>query len=65
MSRLATMSRFAEPEDQEPEVLAYCERCTEELVEGAEVVKCQEEYFCDMDCLSRYYDIKEITMGDE
>lgn len=65
MSRLATMSRFAEPEEVEPEELDTCCYCGEPLVEGQEVTKFDEDYYCDDFCCHLQNDIKTITLGDE
>lgn len=65
MSRISSMARFAEPDEKEPQVIAFCCSCDEPLRGGAEVVKIDIEYLCDMDCLKEYYDINYITLGDE
>lgn len=57
MSRLDTMARFDEPEDEV--VGGYCESCTEELYKGQSVVKFEDEVFCDRECFLSYMDIKE------
>lgn len=57
MSRLDTMARFAEPEDEV--VGGYCDCCNEELYQGQTVVKFDGELFCNRDCFMSYMDVKE------
>ncbi|MED4619530.1 hypothetical protein [Priestia megaterium] len=56
------MSRFAEPDDREPEVYGYCHCCGESLVEGQDIVTVYEYWYCDTDCLRE--DRKDITLGE-
>lgn len=66
MSRLQTMARFAEPDVRdEPKILAYCCHCDEPLEEGTEAVKFDNELFCDRYCLCKYYDIKDVVIGED
>ncbi|CDQ21745.1 hypothetical protein [Halobacillus karajensis] len=51
MSRLETMARFAEPDDREPEIYSNCWHCGDDLVEGQKIVKIEQYFFCDSECL--------------
>lgn len=51
MSRLATMSRFEEPNEKEPKVYSNCHHCGSYLFEGQEIVILEQYFFCDIDCL--------------
>lgn len=64
MSRLATMSRFFEPD--EPKKMATCESCYEALYEGDTALKYDGCYFCDDECFFESMpEVKVITLGDE
>ena len=62
VSRLDTMSRFAEPDEKEPEVYGHCYCCGEPLVEGQDIVTVYEYWYCDTDCLRE--DREDITLGE-
>lgn len=66
MSRLSTMSRFAEPNHRdEPKVVAFCCECTEPLYQGQEAISFEGELFCDRYCFDVYYNVREITVGED
>lgn len=59
MSRLHTMARFSEPDDEE--AVAYCHKCSEELYEGEEAFNDKEKHglLCP-NCFEKYV-IEEYT----
>jgi zinc-finger of the FCS-type, C2-C2 len=62
MTRLDTMARFAEPEEEK--VLSECVYCDSDLYEGDTVFKYDAEHYCSIECVA--YDLTEIeTLGDE
>ncbi|UDY80677.1 hypothetical protein [Geobacillus phage GR1] len=58
MSRLHTMSRFAEP-DPEPNPITYCEECDEPIYDGQHVVWYDGDYFCSEKCLINFIGAEE------
>jgi len=61
MSRLQTMARFDE-EIPEERVGGFCVNCNEPLYEGQEVVKFDNELFCDVECFKQHMDVREETL---
>lgn len=61
MNRIKTMSRFEEP--SLAEIGAYCCECCEALEIGQEVIKFEDEHFCDLYCFTKYYDVKEVILS--
>jgi zinc-finger of the FCS-type, C2-C2 len=63
MSRIDTMARFAEP-DNEPEALSECAYCDSELYAGDDVFEYDGEHFCSKECFA--YGLAEIkTLGED
>lgn len=58
------MSRFAEPDDKLPVVLAHCGCCGEQLLEGESVINFEGSFYCDDDCLFNAYGIYYTTLGE-
>lgn len=44
----------------EPKVVAYCCECNQEFTQDDTFLDFDGEYLCDVDCLTRYYGIKEV-----
>jgi hypothetical protein len=63
MSRLATMARFAEPDDEK--IITHCTHCGGELYEGDEAVVYDSEEYCSTDCVLSSLDVFTITVGEE
>lgn len=63
MSRLYTMSRFAEPDEKEPVV--GCVQCETDLYEGDEVYNDDIDLFCSKDCVVAYYCGNVEILGDK
>jgi len=64
MSRLQTMARFKEP-DNEPAPVTYCDCCGSELYEGDFVVKFDNEIFCDSECFLNHMGVQEEPLEKE
>lgn len=63
MDRRITMSRFQEPDEKDPPVLAHCFNCNDGMVEGQEVVVFEDYLFCDTECL--YDSVRYKNLGGE
>jgi hypothetical protein len=46
--------------ETEPKVVGECAECFNSLTENDELVKCDNELFCDLDCVHDYLGIIEI-----
>lgn len=53
---------YSSKENRDPIVKAFCCECHDELEEGQEVVKFEQEHFCDMDCFVKYYNVETINL---
>lgn len=63
MSRLATMARFAPPDD-EPKVIDTCAcGCGEEILEGYQHFLMDGDWFYDEDCLMKYLGAERRVAG--
>lgn len=63
MSRLDTMSRFAEPD--EPVKVTTCDNCYEALYEGDTALKYDGNYYCDNECFFDDMPVQIITLWEE
>jgi hypothetical protein len=63
VTRLETMSRFAEPDiKDEPKPVKECCYCSETLYQGDSAIEFEGEYLCDTGCFTGYMGIKKVTL---
>lgn len=62
--RLSSMSRFAEPDEIEPTVVARCHYCESALYEGDEAYVLFGNTYCSESCVEADSGLEKITLGE-
>ena len=62
--RLSSMSRFAEPDEREPKMLARCHYCKDALYQGDDAYRLLGNTYCSESCVEADSGLEKITLGE-